>query len=78
MSEGSRGRSPHLFRGMPVVVVLASSHRWRGEAFAVVAREDFLVRLVVVGEAIVLGIPTQFLAGKTGCLHREEGGFSDA
>src|SRR4030095_3639254 len=47
-----------------------SAHLRRREAFAVCPRQDFLVRLVVVGEAEVGRVPAQFLAGKTRGLHR--------
>src|SRR5690242_18565859 len=56
----------------------SSTHRRRREAFAVVARQDFFVRLVVVGEAEVGGVPAQFLAGEARGLHRQQCRLGDA
>src|SRR5437867_3080934 len=55
-----------------------SRHGWRGEAFAVFAGQDFLVRLVMVVEPVFRGIPAQFLARITCRLHRQQRRFRDA
>ena len=49
-----------------------SAHLRRREAFAIRAREDFRVRLVVIREAEIRRVPAQFLAGETRRLHREQ------
>ena len=48
------------------------------ETFSIVAAQDGFVCLVVVGEAVVGGIPAEFLAGKAGCLYGEEGRLSNS
>ena len=53
-------------------------HGRRAEVFAASARKDFLVGLLVVGEAEVCGIPAQLLAGETRGFCREQCGLGDA
>src|SRR5690606_38811628 len=55
----------------------SSAYFWRRKASPVIARNDFLVRLVVIGEAEVLRVPAQFPARITGCFHRQQGRFGD-
>jgi hypothetical protein len=49
----------------------------RGEAFAVIARKDFLVGLVVIGEAEVVSIPNRYQTGKARRLDRQQHRFGD-
>src|SRR4051812_9928044 len=54
-----------------------SDLRWR-KAFAIFAREDFLVGLIVVAEAEVRAIPAEFLAGEACRLYGQQRRLSDA
>src|SRR5687767_8517512 len=54
------------------------AHLRRREAFAVLPRENLFVGFVVVGEAEIGGVPTQFLAGITRRFHGQQGRFGDA
>src|SRR5262249_31652143 len=55
-----------------------STYMRRGEAIAILAREDLLVRLVVVGEPEVGRVPAQFLPGEASGLDGEESRVGDA
>src|SRR6185436_12962198 len=55
-----------------------SCHRGWGETVAISARKNFLVRLLVVGEAIIRGVPSQFLAWESRRLDGEQCRFRDA
>src|SRR5881394_497538 len=54
------------------------SNSRRRKSFAVLARENFLVRLLVIAETEVRGVPAQFLSGKTRRFDREQSRFGDA
>lgn len=54
------------------------SHAWRGEAVAVVAADDGLGGLGVVGEGEFGLVPEEFLTGEAGGLDGEQHGFGDA
>src|SRR5262245_60646761 len=54
------------------------AHFRRRESFAISPREDLVVGLLVVGEAEVGRVPTQFLAWKSGGFDRQQRGLSDA